>query len=558
MNYLIVFSIIACFSISGFAAVIHVPVDQPSIQDGLSAAAAGDTVLVASGTYPEHIVWPGVAGIHLYSETGAQSCVVSGSDTFPVFTIRDVRGVDINGFTIRDGRASGGDGGGGIYASGSDLILEQCIIRNNSVVDAWGGAGVFIRDGAIEITHCHFIANNAENSALGCAVALISVQGKVLECTFSQNAGTVSYPSVLSLEYASITIEDNIFSNNDTAGIFLWDGGGIIAQNVFSHNTRGITSHENTAVVIDNNLVLDQEDDGMFITNYLQNSRIVGNTIAGCGVGITIMNIQGQMTVEENIVTGGRVGINEIDSAPPTEYFNNDVWNNSVNYQGIPDLTGTGGNISLDPLFCSDGFGDYFLSRTEAGQAADSPCADAGNEPAPEGDLTTRTDHIRDTGIRDIGYHYCADPQATPTPSATPTPVPTATATPTESPTPVPDTTGVEIIMPSHLYTAGDTCWCIARVCNAETDPLTGYPLFVILDVFGTLFFAPDFTETPDNYLDSYPQIPPGKFDVSVLRAFAWPPDAGSARGLVWYGALTNPEMTELFGEMGRFSFGYE
>jgi hypothetical protein len=51
---------IALFALWGistaFAATIHVPADQPTIQAGINAATNGDTVLVAPGTYTENLV----------------------------------------------------------------------------------------------------------------------------------------------------------------------------------------------------------------------------------------------------------------------------------------------------------------------------------------------------------------------------------------------------------------------------------------------------------------------------------------------------------------------
>lgn len=146
----------------------------------------------------------------------------------------------------------------------------------------------------------------------------------------------------------------------------------------------------------------------------------------------------------------------------------------------------------------------------------------------------------------------------------TPTPEPTITQTPTPLPTSTPTNTGdctdtgVEIIMPSQIFETNDVCWCHAKVCNMEATPLDGYPLFVILDVYGSLFWAPSFNTTFDNYLDLYGSFAPGMTSVEVLPEFPWPGGTGSANGIFWYGALTDPAITDLYGTFSSFEFGWQ
>jgi hypothetical protein len=67
------------------------------------------------------------------------------------------------------------------------------------------------------------------------------------------------------------------------------------------------------------------------------------------------------------------------------------------------------GNFSVDPMFETGPQGDYYLSHASSGQAADSPCIDAGDPNSVLIIGTTRTDELDDTGIVDIGYHYNGD-----------------------------------------------------------------------------------------------------------------------------------------------------
>ncbi len=130
----------------------------------------------------------------------------------------------------------------------------------------------------------------------------------------------------------------------------------------------------------------------------------------------------------------------------------------------------------------------------------------------------------------------------------TPTPPPTVTRTPTDC-----TETGVQIFMPYDYYYPGMLCSCQAIVCNAEGKTLTHHPLFVILQIADQYYFAPDFSDFA-NYDRDFSQ---GESIILVLPEFQWPAGAGSFEGAKWYGALTNAEMTEIFGTMGEFTFSW-
>src|SRR6267142_5555878 len=96
---------------------IHVPGDQPTIQQAINAAANGDTVLVAPGTYNENINFFGKA-ITLKSSEGAAVTTILGTGTGSVVRFATAEGADskIEGLTIRGGSAFTG---GGIFVLNS-------------------------------------------------------------------------------------------------------------------------------------------------------------------------------------------------------------------------------------------------------------------------------------------------------------------------------------------------------------------------------------------------------------------------------------------------------
>jgi hypothetical protein len=121
-------------------------------------------------------------------------------------------------------------------------------------------------------------------------------------------------------------------------------------------------------------------------------------------------------------------------------------------------------------------------------------------------------------------------------------------------PTPTPGITGVTITMPAHQYRPGDICYCTVTVTNGDLEPLIDHPMFLILDVYGEIFFAPSFTTDFDYYSGPWPA---GTTPVDALPVFTWPDTGTSASGIVWYAALTDPAVTRIVGEWDSWEFGW-
>lgn len=253
---------------------------------------------------------------------------------------------------------------------------------------------------------------------------------------------------------------------------------------------------------------------------------------------------------------------------------NYDLIDERVNYQNGPDSIQlrAGHETVVDAV----GYGDFSGGEVFAGEG------DPVN-PYPTGNLSlSRYPDGEDTGDNAVDFIYgvltsgtanvpADEPTATAVPTDTPLPptptvptgVPTNTPLPTTNtptgtavpPTGTPecDLLGVTIFMPSDDYGPGDECYCDLSICNPGSSTYADIPVFVILDVYGLYFFAPSFSDF-DYYIRD---IVPGISVISVLPSFQWPYGAGSASGIVWYAALTDPDITQLFGELDVFTFGW-
>jgi len=143
--------------------------------------------------------------------------------------------------------------------------------------------------------------------------------------------------------------------------------------------------------------------------------------------------------------------------------------------------------------------------------------------------------------------------ESTPTPS--PTPSPTITQTPIPSPTPPCENHGVTLSMPAHSYYPGDACGLNAVVCNSETETLFDHVLLIALEAGGDFYFAPAWKPSSHGLSFYRMDFLPGTSTVFILDRLFWPDVPPGSGYFCFWGALLNPDLTRVLGEIDTWEF---
>ncbi|MBD3348013.1 MAG: hypothetical protein GF400_02310, partial [Candidatus Eisenbacteria bacterium] len=195
----------------GCGFTIHVPADYATIQEGLNAAAYGDTVVVACGVYDEGDI-DLKDGVYLTSQTGEADCVTI-APSFPIkvfYSSGDGPGTVVRGFTLV-GSQSVSDPGVGMFLNQSDVVVENCEFRRlESLIQ---GGGVHMEgDSAPTFTNCVF--DSCSSMGDGGALSGIYAQPVFEQCVFVENSagydgGAAWFGDGLSAVFDECTFSEN-------------------------------------------------------------------------------------------------------------------------------------------------------------------------------------------------------------------------------------------------------------------------------------------------------------------------------------------------------------
>lgn len=431
MRSVIVLLLLVTLPALSFSATIYVPVDFSTIQQAIDAAANGDTILVASGTYVENIDFKGKA-IYVKSEQGPSATIIDGNntDSVVVFQTGESNSSVLDGFLIQYGHSYDG---GGIYCSNnSSPKLINNIIRDNNADH--NGGGIYCSNNSYpEISNNLIRDNNAANEGGG--IGAYDSSPNILNNLIYRNWAD-DHGGGIFCQNSSPSITNNIIHDNEADDV---DGGGICLWGCV----------EPALCTIANNRIFNNKADneGAGIASIKSNVVITNNIIfrniaGGGGGGVYITYNQNTMNVTNCIITeneaaAGGGGIYCSNYACPV-ITNTIIWNNPKGGNseihggsGNPDVTFCDikggwpgvGNIDADPRFVDPDGPD---NNPLTGEDNDyhllyiSPCRNTGNNSAPnipvddfEGD--PRIAHgVVDMGADEFHTHLYYKGDATP------------------------------------------------------------------------------------------------------------------------------------------------
>ncbi|MCK4358781.1 MAG: SBBP repeat-containing protein [Candidatus Cloacimonetes bacterium] len=220
---------------------ILIPLNYPTIQEGINNCIEGDTVLVDIGNYLENIDFNGksitVASKYLITQDTSyiSQTIIDGNQNGSVATFEN--GEDYNtvllGFTIKNGYGLGG----GIYCSNSYPTIKHVTIIGNSAENE--GGGIYCSSSSPTIKHVTITENSSAYDGGGISCydnSSPSLENVTITGNSAENDGGGIYCSSSS----SPTIINSIVSDNiGDYGIYVESGNPSITYSDFYNNDNG-------------------------------------------------------------------------------------------------------------------------------------------------------------------------------------------------------------------------------------------------------------------------------------------------------------------------------
>lgn len=209
-------------------ATIDVPADHATITAAVAAAASGDVIRVAPGTYFESAISFAGKDLVLESVSGPAVTVIDANHADRVFHITGAltRAAVIDGFTIRNGQTAGNGGGLRIHL-GSPTIRNN-VIENNFTSE--GGGGIHVVNGANPAIENNTIQNNTATGRGG-GLEIVGATAVISGNTFLSNTAVTSttFSSGGAIRIVGATSEVVISNNRLENNVSAFSGGGLTA-----------------------------------------------------------------------------------------------------------------------------------------------------------------------------------------------------------------------------------------------------------------------------------------------------------------------------------------
>ena len=371
---------------------INVPGSYVTIQEAINASSDLDTILVSSGFYQENIDFNGknivVTSTYLIEQdsTIISSTIIDGGQngSVVVFENNENENAVIKGFTIQNGNGyfadPDGNGtfytyGGGIYCKGSNPIIKDLIITNNSG-DEGGGGGIFLYEASPLIVGCFITGNSSDDVGGGLYARYSNVS--ILDTKFISNEADLGSGCYLRNESIPILTNVDFISNiaaNSGGGILLKDNADAVMSNikVVSNVAEGLGGGiylNNADPTIDYVLVAlntGSAGGGIYVRNnsdpIFDHMTVAYNSSGFDGGGVYLRDDSNLLVSNSIFWENGESQFYFRDSGDEVELtisyslVQNDQDGVDENNNG--DLNWGAGMIEGDPYFCNGEAGDY-------------------------------------------------------------------------------------------------------------------------------------------------------------------------------------------------------
>jgi hypothetical protein len=377
MRRLLIVTLLLAAGISSHACAktYDVPsVGFPTIQSGVDSAAAGDTVLVAPGSYNENIMMKD--GVALLSSGGRDVTLIQPEDSDePIMRCHDLGSSTlISGFTLQGGRSI--VGAGMFCLRSSPRVLRNKFTGNQG---DWG-VGITCREGSSVLISENLFEDNTANE-WGAGVYSLGSSPTIQYSEFRRNQAQFG-GAVGARDESHPYITGNTFAENTSS----WQGGAVYLNGTGSGVVQNSTFLSNTAAGSGGGVCLLYGTYTVQSNLFYDNSADYGGGVAigeGCNLGCYLNTFYGNRAD----LRGSSVSCSDASQA---DFYNNifansldvaaigclptvtsaldcnDFWGNAADYL---DCSPGATDFYEDPLFCDPAVLDFELQ-------ACSPCVD--------------------------------------------------------------------------------------------------------------------------------------------------------------------------------------